>query len=169
MNFIGAMLIFAGCTAAGIMKARSLGELDRCYTSLISAFTLLKSEICSRAEALDAALRICSGAASGDAEKFLQAVEAGFACLGEKSFRDIWSGAADSCLGGMPVRPLSAVKAIGGSLGRYDAAMQCTSLERCINDIAAEQKALRETLNENKRMCVGIGGAAGLIIAIVLI
>ena len=31
MNLIGAMLIMLSCTAAGIMKARSLSELDKTY------------------------------------------------------------------------------------------------------------------------------------------
>lgn len=45
MNLIGAMLIMLGCAAAGIMKAHGLGELDKTYSSLISALMLMKSEI----------------------------------------------------------------------------------------------------------------------------
>mgnify|MGYP000201809756 CR=1 FL=1 len=58
---------------------------------------------------------------------------------------------------------------IGSSLGRYDSAMQCEMLDRCINELSAEQNALRKTLCANKRMYIGIGGSVGLIIAIVLI
>ena len=34
MNLIGAMLIMLSCTAAGLMKARSLSELDKTYGTL---------------------------------------------------------------------------------------------------------------------------------------
>ncbi len=169
MNFIGAMLILTGCTAAGILKVLSLGRLDRTYTALISALTIMKSEICSRAVPLDEVLHIVSGSASGDAGKFICRLSDSFSMLGEKTFCDIWSAEAGSCLESLPDRSLSAVKALGASLGRYDAAMQCAALDRCINNISAEQRALRETLSENKRMYVGIGASAGLIIAIVLI
>ncbi len=45
MNLIGAMLIMLSCTAAGIMKARSLSELDKTYGTLIAMLTLIKNEI----------------------------------------------------------------------------------------------------------------------------
>ena len=47
MNLIGAALIMLGCTVAGIIKARSLSETDKTYGALISALSLMKSEISS--------------------------------------------------------------------------------------------------------------------------
>ena len=47
--------------------------------------------------------------------------------------------------------------------------MQCTAIDHCINEISLEQQTLRFSLGANKRMYIGIGGATGLIIAIVLI
>ncbi len=169
MSFTGAMLIMLGCAAAGFIKARSIGERDKTCSELINAFTLLKSEICSRAVPLDEALRIVSGAASGDTEKFLHRVSRDFSKLGEQAFCDIWSNAAVSCLQILPPRSLSAVKALGCSLGRYESSMQCAALDRCIGDISAEQSKLRETLSADKRMYIGLGCAVGLIIALVLI
>ncbi len=169
MSIIGAALIMLGCTAAGLIKAHSLGEKDKTCSELLTAFTLLKSEICSRAVPLDEALRVSSGTASGDTEKFLRRVSSDFSKLGERSFCDIWSNAAVSCLQILPPRSLSAVKALGSSLGRYESSMQCAALDRCIGDISAEQQKLRETLSADKRMYIGLGCAAGLIIAIVLI
>lgn len=169
MSFVGTMLIMLGCAAAGLIKARSIGEKDKTCAELINAFTLLKSEICSRAVPLDEALRIVSGAASGNTEKFLHRVSCDFSKLGEQAFCDIWSNAAVSCLQILPPRLLSAVKALGSSLGRYESSMQCAALDRCIGDISAEQRKLRETLSADKRMYIGLGCAAGLIIALVLI
>ena len=112
MNLIGAMLIMLSCTAAGIMKARSLSELDKTYGTLIAMLTLIKNEIITLSAPLEE---------------------------------------------------------LGASLGRYDSTMQCTAIDRCINEISLEQQTLRLSLSSNKRMYIGIGGATGLIIAIVLI
>ncbi|MCI6184952.1 MAG: stage III sporulation protein AB [Clostridiales bacterium] len=169
MNLIGAMLVMLGCTAAGIIKAHSLSQLDKTYSTLISALMLMKSEISSRAAALDDVLSIVFGAVTGDAARFIEAVIGDFSKLGDETFCTIWSSAAESCLQCVSQRSLSALKALGGSLGRYDSSMQCEAIDRCISELSAEQKSLRETLGANKRMYVGIGGAAGLITAIVLI
>lgn len=75
--------------------------------------------------------------------------------------------------GKLPAKHISTLtvsrQGLGGSLGKYESAMQCAAIGRCIDELSAEQKSLRETLGTNKRMYIGIGGAAGLIIAIVLI
>lgn len=169
MNLIGAALIMLGCTVAGIIKARSLSETDKTYGALISALSLMKSEISSRAAPLDEVLRIIGNTANGEVGRFVLTVSSDFPKLGEESFCDIWSKAAQSSLQSVSQRSLSAVKTLGSSLGRYDSAMQCEMLDRCINELSAEQNALRKTLCANKRMYIGIGGLVGLIIAIVLI
>lgn len=169
MNLIGAMLILLGCTAAGIIKAHSLDRLDKTYSMLISALMLMKSEISSRAAALDDILSVVFDAVTGDTARFIETVIGNFSKLGENTFCTIWSSAAESCLQCVSQRSLSALKALGSSLGRYESSMQCAALDRCIGEISAEQKALRETLCANKRMYVGIGGAVGLITAIMLI
>lgn len=169
MNLAGALLIALGCTAAGIIKAHSLSELDRTYTALISALGLIKSEISSRSAPLDEVMQTVSAAVTGDAGRFISRVITGFPRLGDELFGGIWSDAAELCLRELPPRAMASLKALGGSLGRYDSAMQCAALDRCMADISSERETLRETLGENKRMYVGLGGAVGLILAIVLI
>ncbi len=169
MNLIGAILVMLGCTASGIIKAHSLSELDKTYGMLVSVLMLMKSEISSRAAALDDVLNVALGLSTGDTSRFIGAVINDFSKLGEETFCTIWSSAAESRLQFVSQRSLSALIALGGSLGRYESAMQCAALDRCIAEISAEQKNLSETLYENKRMYVGIGGALGLITTIVLI
>lgn len=169
MRLIGAVLIVLAGLAAGIMKARSLNELDRTYTALISALGLMKSEISSRSAPLDEVMQTVSAAVTGDTGRFINRVIASFPRLGDEMFSAIWSGAAELCLRELPPRAMAGIKALGGSLGRYDSVMQCAALDRCMADIAAEREALRAALCENKRMYVGLGGAVGLILAIVLI
>ena len=65
MNLIGAMLIMLSCTAAGIMKARSLSELDKTYGTLIAMLTLIKNEIVTLSAPLDEAFERAAGLANG--------------------------------------------------------------------------------------------------------
>lgn len=169
MNLIGAMLIMLSCTAAGLMKARSLSELDKTYGALIAALTLIKSEIATLSPPLDEVLGRAADSANGDTGRFLSRVGRSFEKLGESSFCSIWCSAARDDLQSLSERALSAVEELGASLGRYDSTMQCTAIDRCINEISLEQQTLRLSLSSNKRMYIGIGSATGLIIAIVLI
>lgn len=169
MNMIGAMLIMLSCTAAGMMKARSLSELDKTYGTLIAMLTLIKNEIVTLSAPLDEAFERAAGLANGDTERFLSRVGRSFEKLGESSFCSIWCSAARDDLQSLSERALSAVEKLGASLGRYDSTMQCTAIDHCINEISLEQQTLRFSLGANKRMYIGIGGATGLIIAIVLI
>lgn len=169
MNMIGAMLIMLSCTAAGIMKARSLSELDKTYGALIAALTLIKSEIATLSPPLDEAFERAAGLANGDVGRFMSQVRRDFEKLGEDSFCGIWCSAARDDLQSLSERALSAVEELGASLGRYDGAMQCAAIDRCINEMSLEQQNLRLLLGANKRMYIGVGGAMGLIIAIVLI
>ena len=45
MSRLGALMIVFACTAAGLMKSRSLTQLDRLYTELIVVLGIIKSEI----------------------------------------------------------------------------------------------------------------------------
>lgn len=169
MNMIGAMLIMLSCTVAGIMKARSLSELDKTYGALIAALTLIKNEIVTLSAPLDEAFERAAGLANGDVGRFMSQVRRSFEKLGESSFCSIWCSAARDDLQSLSERALSAVEELGASLGRYDGAMQCAAIDRCINEMSLEQQNLRLLLGANKRMYIGVGGAMGLIIAIVLI
>lgn len=94
MNLIGAMLIMLSCTAAGLMKARSLSELDKTYGTLIAMLTLIKNEIVTLSAPLDEAFERAAGLANGDVGRFMSQVRRDFEKLGEDSFCGIWRSAA---------------------------------------------------------------------------
>lgn len=150
MNLIGAMLIMLSCTAAGLMKARSLSELDKTYGTLIAMLTLIKNEIVTLSAPLDEAFERAAGLANGDVGRFMSQVRRDFEKLGEDSFCGIWRSAARDDLQSLSERALSAVEELGASLGRYDSTMQCTAIDRCINEISLEQQTLRLSLSSNK-------------------
>lgn len=168
MSRLGALMIVFACTAAGLMKSRSLTQLDRLYTELTAVLGIIKSEISSRTAPMDEIIELISVGQAGCIEPFTGLLKQGFTNLGESSFGSIWSNAVSKGLDGISPRSELALKSLGGTLGRYEAAEQAAAIERCITVISAEQSNLQSGLCANKRMYIGIGAASGLMLAIML-
>lgn len=169
MNYIGAVFLVISGFAAGIIKAHSLTELEKTYSSLISLLCFIKNEISSLSAPLDSILHSLESSCAASVRPFVEALSRAFDDLGERSFSEIWTNCVSCKLGIISERGRRALTDLGGSLGKYDAALQCAEIERCICEICAERDALRLGLTANKRMYIGIGTASGLIIAIMLV
>ena len=169
MNWLGAVIIVAACSVIGIKKACSLGNTEKCYAALISMLEIAKGEICTRRAPMDEVFTVLEEGAAKQVKPFVSAAAAQLAALGEHSFAEIWCGCADKYLQQLSPASLAAVKSLGGSLGRYDAEMQCAAIERCMAVLSQEQQIFSSNLSENKRMYIGIGSGTGLIIAIMLL
>lgn len=167
MKLLGTMFVTLSCTALGIIKARSLARENEAYAELISALTLMKGEICSRASSMDEVFRLLNTGKSCCTSAFFSQLSSAMSEIGDVSLKAIWQKAADTlCISPYGVQ---AVKALGNVLGRYDAQAQAAAIDRCILALLSEQDALRDKLNENKRMYIGIGAASGLMLALLLI
>lgn len=168
MNWLGAVIIVAACSVIGINKACSLGNTEKCYAALISILEIAKGEICTRRAPMDEVFTVLEEGAAKQVRPFVSAAAAQLTALVEHSFAEIWCGCADKYLQQLSPASLAAVKSLGGSLGRYDAEMQCAAIERCMAVLSQEQQIFSSNLSENKRMYIGIGSGTGLIIAIML-
>ena len=169
MNWIGAVIIVAACSAIGIKKACSLSNAEKCYAALISMLEIAKGEICTRRAPMDEVFTALEKSAAKPVRPFASGVSAQLAVLGEHSFAEIWCACADKYLQHLSTASLAAVKSLGGSLGRYDAGFQCAAIERCMAVLSQEQQLISSGLSANKRMYIGIGSGTGLIIAIMLL
>lgn len=169
MNWLGAVIIVAACSVIGIKKACSLGNTEKCYAALISMLEIAKGEICTRRAPMDEVFTVLEEGAAKQVRPFVSAAAAQLTALGEHSFAEIWCGCADKYLQQLSPASLAAVKSLGGSLGRYDAEMQCAAIERCMAVLSQEQQIFSSNLSVNKRMYIGIGSGTGLIIAIMLL
>ncbi len=169
MNWLGAVIIVAACSMIGIKKAYSLGNTEKCYAALISMLEIAKGEICTRRAPMDEVFTVLEEGAAKQVRPFVSAAAAQLTALGEHSFAEIWCGCADKYLQQLSPASLAAVKSLGGSLGRYDAEMQCAAIERCMAVLSQEQQIFSSNLSVNKRMYIGIGSGTGLIIAIMLL
>lgn len=169
MNLLGAILLISGGLAAGIMKACALTEADRTYSAMIQALSFINSEISSRRAPLDDILLRLKANCPRQISIFVSRLSDGLLKLDEQTFCAVWTSSAEDCLQSLSPQSVAAVAALGLSLGRYDADMQCAALERCMAELSSERDEMRLRLSANKRMYIGLGGAGGLILAIVLI
>lgn len=169
MNWLGAAIIIAACSAIGIKKACLLGSTEKCYAALISMLELFKGEICTRRAPMDEVLAILEESAAKPVRQFVSDAGEQLELLGEHSFAELWSGCAEKHLQQLSPASIACVKDLGSSLGRYDAEMQCAAIERCMALLLQEQQDFKAGLNANKRMYIGIGSGTGLIIAILLL
>ena len=169
MSWLGASIIVFACTAAGLIKARSLTQLDRLYSGLIAVLGIMKSEISSRSAPMDEIIELISCGQVRYIEPFTEHLKQGLTHLGEISFGSIWDGAVAEGLRGISPRSVLALKSLGSTLGRYEASEQSAAIERCITVISTEQSQLQSGLCANKRMYIGIGAASGLMLAIMLV
>lgn len=169
MNLLGAILLVSGGLAAGIMKARALTETDRTYSAMLQALGFIKSEISSRKAPLDDILLRLKTNCPRQISLFVSRLSDGILKLDEQTFSAVWTSSAEDCLQSLSPQSVTAVAALGSSLGRYDADMQCAALESCMAELLTERDEMRTRLSANKRMYIGLGGAGGLIFAIVLI
>lgn len=169
MNLLGAILLISGGLAAGIMKACALADADRTYSAMMHALGFIKSEISSRKAPLDDILLRLKTNCPRQISLFVSRLSDGLLKLDEQTFCTVWTSSTEECLQSLSHQSVAAVAALGSSLGRYDADMQCAALERCMAELLTERDEMRTRLSANKRMYIGLGGAGGLILAIVLI
>lgn len=169
MNYIGALFIVFAALAIGISKAmESRRQVKELYAA-ISMLETVKNEISSRRTPI---FEIFAGLSSSNnryIKSFSEAVIENSDRLSELGFYEIWCGCVISELSALTQNALEEMSRVGRNLGRYDAELQKSALDRCISSLSAEYANTKDALKSNEKMYIGLGGGAGLILALVLI
>lgn len=168
MKFIGAMLLTLAASAMGYFKSKELKAQVRTLHETISLLELARNEICTRRTPL---MQIFNCANLPDyvyISKFINGIQSRLSELGGKSFAHIWCESVDNYLYPLNERNRQALKNMGSSLGKYDAELQATSIDRCISELTTEYKTMNAGLKSNEKMYMGLGTGLGLIFSIIL-
>lgn len=169
MRYVGAIAVCLAALFVGFSRAKE----ERIKTSLLrelySLLEILKSEISGNKttmiklfsmQRLNSFKFICP---------FIELINSEISLIGDRRFCDIWCGCVNEKLSTLPEKSMSALLALGNCLGRYDAEIQKSSIERCMDIVRAEYEAAESSLKNNEKMYIGLGGGAGAIIALMLI
>lgn len=169
MKLLGAVLFAAAASVMGFFKARELKASLQSLKEIISLLELIRNEICTRRTPLKQLFSCSNLPDYRYINAFLSGLEAGLPSLGSKSFAQIWCDNAEKTLQMLSKSSRQALKDLGSSIGKYDAELQASSIDRCISELSGEYEKLNEGLKNNEKMYIGLGTGIGLIFAIILV
>jgi len=168
-RWLGAVLV-AGCGLwLGLQRTvwytRRVGALQ----GLLEALSLMEWELKERETPVPELLRRLEQGAQGEVRTFFSICGGQLTCLGEQSFGEIWSGAAEQARLPLSREELAMLQGLGPVLGRYDQESQRGAIRRTGAQLATQLEEAREERDRLGRLSGVLGGAAGLLAAILLI
>ena len=170
LKIVGSLMVISCCTLIGIGFASGLKTRAKSLNGLISALSIMKSEICDLLTPMPELLVMMSEQSSGPVKQFF------LNCIDHMNsgqtivFSKAWEYAARET-SSMQISPdeILALCELGFSLGRYDVEEQRTAItrtERKLEGYLARSEA--ERMSKGK-VCAAMGISAGLMIAIIMI
>lgn len=169
MKVTGFILITAAAAVIGIFKASELKKSVELLSEIISFLELVRNEIYTRRTPMTQLLSVKSMPEYKHIDQFVAALEAHMKALGAKCFAQIWAECINGYIKNISDESIHSLKNLGSSLGRYDAQLQASAIDRCINMLEYEYKDLYSNLRSNQKMYIGLGTGMGLIVSIILI
>lgn len=167
MKIIGSLLVVAVFTIFGVSKAAELYKRERTLCAVLEALCYIRSELQSILTPLPVIFDSLMNTAKPEMLPFLEKITGGMSCIYDESFSELWTDAAETlCLS---ASQRSEVIRLGQYLGRFPAAEQCAAIDGCIVHLEPEYMAAKAAAKEGRKLWTGLGLAAGLMLATVLV
>lgn len=169
IKLAAAVAISAAAFALGIIRAREEKRVLRSLFELCAMLEQMKNEIYTHRvpiKSIISSMRLNSFKAISD---FIIELDITLDELGTRPFSDIWAQCAESKLSFLPFDAENAVSSLGSTIGRSDASMQAEAIDRCISILSSEYEARKSSIDNSRKMYVGLYGGAGLILSIILL
>lgn len=169
LRLLGAACVVFGCAMRGFFAARGLRQRAEALLSVCETLEMLKSELSELCAPLPEILSRLKTEAPDPCRNWLAALEAQLSA-GDVRFAELWRETLNSCPpGGLDGEALHQLALLAPSLGRYDAPEQCCAIERCLRALREAHTRAEERARTQGRLYSGLGVAAGLLLAIVLL
>lgn len=168
IRWLGTALMFGGGLWLGLDRSRSRRDRLRTLGGLTAGLEQMERElrdVSPPMTALLAAAEECAGPASG----CFAACRKGLSRLEERPFARQWEEAFRSSGLALSGEELDQLAALGRVLGRYDQESQRKALIRTAELLRRDQAEAREEQRRLGRLDCVLGGAAGLLAAILLL
>ncbi len=170
LKIVGAMMVISCCSIIGMGFAAGLKTRTKCLTGLISALTIMKSEICDLLTPMPELLNMLAEQSGAPAKTFFENCLTYLKEGRTSSFSKAWEYAARETVS-MQLTPdeVLALSELGMSLGRYAIDDQRTALPRTINKLEVYLARAEEEKRSKGKVCAAMGISAGLMIAIIML
>ena len=113
--------------------------------------------------------RLLSERAGGQAGTFFTLLSASLEQLGQESFSRLWSRAAEAALGCLNLEEIEEISGLGLILGRCELGRQLAALDSCTAVLRTNLREAEGAYPGQRRLSLGLGGAAGALLIIVLL
>lgn len=167
MKIVGSLLIVAVFTLFGLSKAAGLYQRERTLCAVLEALCYIRSELQSILTPLPVIFDNLITSAKPEIKPFLEKIAGGMNCIYDESFSELWAAASETLY--LSASQRSEVVRLGQYLGRFPAAEQCAAIDGCIVHLEPEYMAAKATAKEGRKLWTGLGLAAGLMLATVLV
>lgn len=163
------MLAVCGCFWAGCRMVNSRKERIAALRELEFALLLLRGELESRAAALPELCVFLRERTCGAARALFSGMAAQLSMLGEERFSSLWNRAVRESGTALEDREREELLGLGEVLGRYELETQLRRLEGCCTVLHQCREEAERAYPGQRRLCLGLSAAAGLLLAIVLL
>ena len=169
IKLLGAVLLAAGCGAAGLGAVGRLDGRVRDLRELAAGLETLQRELGWRLTPLPKALGTAAGETHGRAARFFEFCARGAGCLDGVPFQQLWREGLEKCPLRLDREDRALLEQIGPVLGRYDGDSQRQAIEGVLAGLGRRQVQAAEDRQRLGRVYGVLGMTAGLFLVILLI
>lgn len=166
---LGSLLIIIASIIFGIKRIKNETQHISSLEAIVQMLKQIEGELSSYSTPLPQLFENLTPHIFGAAKAFLDVLSANLSYLGELEFAAIWSMSANETLTLLSKDELVEFVTLGNSLGKYELELQLKALGLCISYMESSITVMRAKLPEARKLYLGISGACGILLVILLI
>lgn len=166
-KYAGIFMISAACASFGVISAADMKRHIELLTALCGSLRYISAEIGTRLRPLPELIAELADR-GGAAGEFYTRLAEKLDSIGEVDFSALWASSL-GCLTTLNRDELSAIRALGDVLGRYELNEQLESIDICLDSLNRSLRDLQAQYPERRRLVLGLSAASGILVLIVLI
>ncbi len=169
MRWIGAVLIIFAGIFSGIIyfveKKRRLNALE----DVCAAFEIMGGDLQTKLSSLPELCDALKERANGAAQMFFENLSTSFTQLGEKEFSELWDESIGTSFTMLQNEELRQISALGKVLGRCEVERQLEALNSLNSYLRTGLENARNTYPQERKLGLGVGAAAAMLLALGLL
>ena len=169
MRWLGAIFIILAGVCSGAIYTSEKKQRLRMLEDICAAFELMAGELQTRLSSLPEVCEALKDRTEGAVHNFFNNLSLSFDRLGETEFSKLWDENAKICLPMLNDEELRQLSSLGKVLGRCEVERQLESLTAVISYLRTSLENARNAYPQDRKLGLGVGTAAALLLALGLL